>query len=211
VSAPVGQAAAAPAGIAVIREVAGDRVSQVVFAAVTLVAGLLYSVLMPFDFTLQFSLANWQFFTPRDAFFASALALGLAWVVTVQVYAMRRIVRRAAGRPRRGGLAGAVAAVISLLPGFLCCSPIVPTAVSLLGLPAATQLSMTGNITYFFAVYQNWLLAGALALLVVSGAWSARKVARAACLRDSCPAPGAGTAGAGAGEPRAAPARGRPR
>src|SRR5690348_12763856 len=156
VSAPAGRAIAPPAGSAMIREVAGDRVSQVVFAAVTLVAGLLYSVLLPFDFTLQFSLANWQFFTLRDALFASALALGLAWVVTLQVYAMRRIARRAARRPRRGGLAGAVAAVVSLLPGFLCCSPIVPTAVSLLGLPAATQLSMTGDITYFFAVYQNW-------------------------------------------------------
>jgi hypothetical protein len=193
---------AAPARpwLAVIREVAGDRVNRVVFAAVAAVAGFGYSVLLPFDYTQRVSLANWQYFGPRYAAFTVAFALGLAWVVTLQVHAMRQIARNtraSAGRPHRGGPLGAVAAVVSLLPSLLCCSPVVPTLVGLIGLPAATQLRTTGTITYFFATKQDWLLGGALALLAATGLWSVRKLARAACLAgDGCelPAASAGTA-----------------
>src|SRR5258707_1220363 len=76
-----------------------------------------YSVLLPFDYTQRVSFANWQYSGPRYAAFTAALAAGMAWVVTLQVHAMRRIARNAgAGRPRRGGPAGAVAAFIGLLP-----------------------------------------------------------------------------------------------
>ena len=176
---------------ALAREVAGDRIDRAVFAATAALGGFGYSILLPFDYTQRISFANWQYFGPRYAAFTAAFALGLAWVVTLQVHAMRRIARTAApsGRPRRAGPAGALAAVVSLLPSFLCCSPIVPTLVSLLGLSAATQLQTTGTITYFFATKQDWLLLGALAVLAASGAWSTRKLARAACLaQDCCPA-----------------------
>jgi len=184
--------------------VARDRTDRAVFAAVAVAAGLGYSILLPFNYTQRISLANWQYFGPRYAAFTAAFALGMAWVLTLQVHAMRRIARTAAssGRPRRGGATGPLAAVVSLLPSFLCCSPIVPTVVSLIGLPAATQLRTTGTITYFFATKQEWLLAGALAVLAASGAWSARKLARAACLaQDCCPAPDTGTAAEAAGVP----------
>src|SRR5216684_8277943 len=200
-SAPAGSGPARP-WLAVTREVAGDRVDQIVFAAVAAAAGFGYSILLPFDYTQRVSFANWQYFGPRYAAFTAAFAVGLAWVVTLQVHAMRRIARNASaerGRPRRGGPAGAVAAVVSLLPSFLCCSPVVPTLVSLLGLPVATQLQTTGTITYFFAARQDWLLGGALALLAASGLWSVRKLARAACLAGDCcelPATHAGTAAA---------------
>jgi hypothetical protein len=184
---------------ALARELAGDRAGQVAFAVVAALAGLGYSILLPFDYTQRISFANWQYVGPRYAAFTAAFALGLAWVITLQLHAMRRIARpAAAGRPRRAGPAGALAAVVSLLPSFLCCSPVVPTVVSLLGLPAATRLQTTGSITWFFAARQDWLLAGALAVLVASGIWSARKVARAACLaQDGCPAKDAGAGGAG--------------
>jgi hypothetical protein len=201
-SATAGAAPARP-WLAVTREVAGDRVDRVVFAAVAAVAGFGYSVLLPFDYTQRVSLANWQYFGPRYAAFAVAFAGGLAWVVTLQVHAVRRIARTArasAGRPGRGGPVGAAAAVVvSLLPSLLCCSPVVPTLVGLLGLPVATQLQTTGTITYFFATKQDWLLGGALALLAATGLWSVRKLARAACLAgDGCelPAASAGTAAA---------------
>jgi hypothetical protein len=183
-----GQAAPAQPWRVVTREVAADRISRVVFVAATVAVGFAYSVLLPFDFTQRISLANWQYFGPRYAAFTVGLALGLAWVVTLQVHAMRRIARNAAiaGRPRRGGPGGAVAAVVSLLPSFLCCSPIVPTVVSLIGLPVATQLRTTGTITWFFATQQDWLLAGALAVLAASGLWSTRKLARAGCLAEEC-------------------------
>jgi len=209
-TAPAGSAPVRP-WLAVMGEVAGDRVARVVFAALAAAAGFGYSVLLPFDYTQRVSFANWQYFGPRYAAFTVAFALGLAWVVTLQVHAMRRIARSASagpGRPRRGGLAGAVAAVVSLLPSFLCCSPVVPTLVGLMSLPVATQLQTTGTITYFFATKQDWLLGGALALLAASGLWSVRKLARSACLgADGCELPAA-LAGTAAADRPAPPADG---
>lgn len=205
---PPGGTAPARPWLAVTREVAGDRVDRIVFGTVAAVAGSGYSVLLPFGYTQRVSFANWQYFGPRYAAFTAGFALGLAWVVTLQVHAMRRIARNASGgarRARRGGLAGALAAVVSLLPSFLCCSPVVPTLVGLIGLPAATQLRTTGTITYFFAIRQDWLLGGALVLLAASGLWSVRKLARAACLAAGCAVPaarGAAAAPAGRPEPR---------
>ncbi len=107
---------------------------------------------------------------------------------------------------RRGGLAGALAAVVSLLPSLLCCSPVVPTLIGLIGLPAATRLQTTGTMTNFFATRQDWLLGGALALLAASGLWSVRKLARAPCLAPECcdmpAARSAAAAPAGRPEPR---------
>src|SRR5437773_1396966 len=98
-SATAGAAPARP-WLAVIREAASDRVDRIVFAAVVAVAGFGYSVLLPFDYTQRISFANWQYFGPRYAAFTVAFALGLAWVVTLQAHAMRRIARNAtAGRP----------------------------------------------------------------------------------------------------------------
>ncbi len=137
---------------AVIREVAGDRVDRIVFAAVAAVAGFGYSVLLPFDYTQRVSFVNWQYFGPRYAAFTVAFALGLAWVVMLQVHAMRRIARNAtAGRPRRGGPAGVLAAVVSLLPSLLCCSPVVPTLVH----PAASHRD-----DHLFLRHQTGLAAG---------------------------------------------------
>jgi hypothetical protein len=170
---------------AVIREVAGDPVDRIVFAAAAVPAGLGYSVLLPFDFTQRVSLENWQYFGPRYGLFTAGFAAGLAWLVTLQVHAVRKVARSRAGS-RRGGLAGAVAGAVSLLPSLLCCSPAVPTLVGVLGLPAAARLRTAGTITYFFAVRQDWLLGGALALLAAACLWSVRALARARCLDDQC-------------------------
>jgi hypothetical protein len=174
--------------LAVTREVASDRVARTVFAAVALVVGFAYSILLPFDFTQRISFANWHYLDGRYLAFSVAFALGIAWVVSLQVHAMRRLVRAAtrSGSGRTGGIAGIVAAVGSLLPSFLCCSPFVPTVVGLLGLSAATRLETTGSIQYFFASWQDAFLLGALALVVLSGVWSTRKLARASCLAGAC-------------------------
>lgn len=183
---------------AVPKEVAADRVNQLVFVTVAAAVGFGYSVLLPFDYTQRISFANWHYLDSRYLFFSVVFALTMAWVLTLQVHAMRRIARSAAGSPRPGGPAGALGALVSLLPSFLCCSPVVPTLVSLLGLSATTRLRTTGRIQYFFATQQNWLLLGALALIVASGLWSTRKLARAACLADqSCPLPAEVSAASG--------------
>lgn len=173
--------------LAVVREVAGDRVDRTV-ATVAVAVGFAFSILLPFNFTQRVSLANWQYFDARYAAFTLAFAVGMAWLVTLQVRAMRVVARNASALAarRRGGPFGAVATIVSLVPSFLCCSPIVPTLVGVLGLSATARLRTTGKITYFFASNQNLLLLGALTLLVVSGLWSMHKLARARCLAEQC-------------------------
>src|SRR5215510_6003651 len=93
-SATAGSAPARP-WLAVTRDVAGDRVNRIVFAATMAAAGFGYSVLLPFGYTQRISFANWQYFGPRYAAFTAAFAAGVAWVATLQVHAMRRIARNA--------------------------------------------------------------------------------------------------------------------
>jgi uncharacterized protein YacL len=194
----VDRAAASPAASAahpwraVTREVVTDGVDRVVFALVAAAVGFGYSVLLPFDYTQRISFANWHYLGARDLIFAGLFGLAMAWVLTLQVHAMRRIVRSSAGPSGRSGVVGMAASVVSLLPSFLCCSPIVPTVVGLFGLSAATRLHTTGRIQYFFATEQVWMLVGALALLVASGLWSTRSLARARCRDGGCSGSGAG-------------------
>ena len=195
-----------------IRDVAADRVDRSVFVAVFAVVGFGDSILLPFDYTQRISFANWHYFDARYVAFTVAFALAIAWVITLQVHATRRVL----GASRRSrttttttgsGIPAIVATVVSLLPSFLCCSPIVPTLVGLLGLSATTQLRTTGAIQYFFATQQDLLLLGALALVIGSGLWSTRKLARATCLTDQCrtgadePVAGRGDAIDGASSP----------
>ncbi|WP_249020977.1 hypothetical protein [Conexibacter sp. S30A1] len=172
------------------RDVAADRVARTVFAVAALLIAVGYSLLLPFAYTQRIELANWNYLNARYVVFSVAFAAGLAWLVALQVYAVRRVAAagpaQAAGRT--GPLAG-LAAVASVLPSLLCCSPILPTLVGLLGLSATARLTTTGTLQHFFATDETLVLAGALALLVLSGAWSMRKVSRAACLADGCCTP----------------------
>ena len=169
-------------------QMAADPFDRVVFVVVAFVVGFGDSILLPFDYTQRVSFANWRYLGARYVAFTVAFALAMAWMLTLQVHAMRAVFARASSSRavRRGGPIGALAAVVSLLPSVLCCSPIVPTLVGLLGVSASTQLRTTGRIEYFFATKQNLLLAGSLVLVMASGLWSMRKLARASCLVGEC-------------------------
>jgi hypothetical protein len=174
------------------RDVAADRVARAVFALAALLIGVGYSLVLPFAYTQRIELANWDYLNARYVAFSVAFAVGLAWLVALQVYAVRRVATAPAGSAqpagRTGPLAG-LAAIASVLPSLLCCSPILPTLVGLLGLSATARLSTTGTLQHFFATDETMVLAGALVLLVLSGAWSTRKVSRAACLASGCCTP----------------------
>ncbi len=176
---------------AVAREVAADRIDRGVFALTALLVGVGYSLLLPFAYTQRLTFANWHYLDARYVLFSVAFALGLGWLVTLQVHAVRRLARTTAGSRGVGrtGPVGMLAAVISVLPSLLCCSPILPTLVGVIGLTGTTRLSTTVHLQYFFATQENLLLAGALGLLVLSGLWSMRKLSRAACLTDGCCTP----------------------
>jgi len=185
-------------------ELVHDRLNVAVFVLVAAAVFFGDSILLPFDYTQRISFANWQYFGTRYVLFDIGFALGMAFVITLQVYSTRAIIRTSrrarqaasegalldavAVRPRGSGPVGLLAALVSLAPSFLCCSPIVPTLIGLLALSPVAQLHTSSSIEYFFATKQNYLLAGSLVLIAASGLWSMRKISRASCMDGACDA-----------------------
>jgi hypothetical protein len=160
--------------------ISGDAPSRVTFGVLTVLISTAYTLLLPFAFTQRFSLHNWQFLTTRLLVFAIALGIGMALVLTVQIYAVRRAVaaRRAAGDSTLSG----VALIVSVLPTFLCCTPVIPTVLATFGVSAVGVYSTTGTLQRFFDAHQTAFFVASLLLLAATGWWGLRRVARAACL-----------------------------
>lgn len=158
-----------------LRELTSDRLNHVIFVVVAVSVAVGYTVLLPFEFTQRLSLRNWQYLDGRFLAFSVAFGVAMGWVVTVQVYAMRRVLRQGSAT------LGAAGAVVGVLPSLLCCTPIVPTILAFVGLSGVSLGHTSGRIQYFFAANQNLILAAGLAVLVLSGLWSTRRVLRADC------------------------------
>lgn len=158
--------------VAVLAEVAHDRHSRVVFAVVAVAGFASYATVLPSEQADgQLSLSNWTHLTGLLLGFAVLLALGLAAVLTVQIYVMRRVLaaRRAAGR----AALGSIGFLASLVPS-LCCSPVLPAVLSLFGVGASgATVTMTT-----IAPYTTAILAATLVLFVLLGWWSLRRLAR---------------------------------
>lgn len=167
-----------PTSRAALAEVLGSPARRAGAALVAAAVTLAYTILLPFDYTQRFGLANWHYLNAGLLAWAIVLGVAMALVLSVQAHAMRRV---AAARARTGAASGA-AFVVSLLSSFLCCTPIIPTLIAFVGVSGAGLYSTTLNLQYFFATNQTWLLSASLALLVASGWWGLRKVAGAACL-----------------------------
>jgi hypothetical protein len=166
-----------------LAEVLGTRRRVGGFLGAAAVVTFFYTLLLPFDYTQRFELANWDYLDATLLVWAIVLGLFMGLVVSVQVYAMRKVV---AARTASGA-AGGMAFVVSLLPSFLCCTPIIPSILAFVGVSGVGLYTTTGTLQHFFAVHQSEFLAGSLALLALMGWWGLRKVARAACLsEDGC-------------------------
>ena len=169
-----------------LAEVLGTPGRVAGFLAAAGVVAFFYTLLLPFDYTQRFELANWDYLSGSLLAWALVLGLGMGLVMSIQVYAMRQIhaTRRIAAARAASGAAGAVAFVASLLPTFLCCTPIVPSVLAFFGVSGMGLYTTSGTLQHFFAVHQTEFLAGSLALLVLMSWWGLHKVARAACLAD---------------------------
>jgi hypothetical protein len=186
-----GRRAAGASTWAVLVDLLASRRNRALLTAAAAAITFAYTILLPYNFTQRLSLANWAFLTPGLLAWSLVLGAGMAFLVVVQVHATRQAVAA------RAGAVGGLAFVASLLPSFLCCTPIIPTLLAFAGLSAVSLYGTTGALQYFFAVHQTPFLVGSLAVLVLA-AWSAlRKLARAACLAGEC-APAGDVEGCGA-------------
>lgn len=168
---------------AALGEVLGSPGRLAGFVAVSAVFAAGYSLLLPFEYTQRLELANWHYLGARLLAWSIVLGAGMGLVASVQVYAMRRVARARAA----AGTAGGVAFVASLLPSFLCCTPVIPTVLAFVGVSGVGLYGTTGALQHFFAVHQTEFLAASLALLAVTGWWGLHKIATAACLsEDGC-------------------------
>ena len=162
------------------RDVLGSPGRMVGFVVVAVVIAFVYTILLPFSYTQRVEFANWDYLSAGLLIWSILLGLGMSLVLSVQVYAMRRI---AAGRTAAGSLSG-FALVASLLPSFLCCTPIIPTVLAFVGVTGMSLYDTTGTLQHVFAVYQTEFLAGSLILLALSSWWGLHRLATAACLSD---------------------------
>ncbi len=166
-----------------LTEVLGTPWRAAGFVVTSSAVTFFYTLLLPFDYTQRFEFANWDYLDAYLLGWAIVLGLAMGLVVSVQVYATRQVVAARAA----SGAAGGAAFVASLLPSFLCCTPIVPSLLAFAGVSGVGLYTTTGTLQHFFAVHQTEFLSASLALLVLMGWWGLRKVARATCLsEDGC-------------------------
>jgi len=165
---------------AALTQVLGTPGRIVAFAVVSDAVAFLYTLLLPFDYTQRFELANWNYLNAYLLAWAVVLGVAIGLVLSIQVHAMGRVVSARTA----SGAAGGVAFLVSLLPSFLCCTPIVPSILAFVGVSGVGLYTSTGNVQHFFAVHQTDFLSSSLALLVLMCWWGLRKVARATCLGD---------------------------
>ncbi|MGC8460604.1 MAG: hypothetical protein ACP5OR_01985 [Candidatus Dormibacteria bacterium] len=175
-------AAMPPSWLSLLGDIARDHVSQIVFLVTGCVTAFVYTLLLPFDYTERVSFDNWQYLDAGLIAWSIVLGFGIAAVVILQVYAVRRV---AAVRTRIGAVGG-LAFIGSVLPSLLCCTPIIPTLLAFVGFSTIGIYGTTGIFQHFFATHQTQFFVGSIALIVLSAWWSIHRMAKATCLMDGC-------------------------
>ena len=121
----------------------------------------LYLFLLPGAYTG--GIIGWvslRFLTPTLVFFSLLLAALVSLSLTFSVYGFRT------AAAARGHGASLLSVVTSIMPGLLCCTPVVPTVLALLGASTPTIFGLSGRIQGIFATYEVHFLAAAALLLV---------------------------------------------
>jgi hypothetical protein len=171
-------------------EVLGSPGRRIAFGLVSAGVALAYTILLPFEYTQRLELANWGYLSAYLVAWAIVLGLGMGLVLSVQVYAMRRVARARAA----SGAVGGLAFLASLAPSFLCCTPIIPTVLAFVGVSGLGLYGTTGALQHFFAVHQAEFLSASALLLAATCWWGLRKVANATCVSEDGCATGRGCA-----------------
>lgn len=120
-----------------------------------------YLFLLPVSFTGgKIGLVSLKFLNPVLIFFSFSLALFFSLSLTFIIYSLRSGLK-AKGRPQ-----SIIAMIFALLPGFLCCTPLIPSLLVILGASTPLIFGLTGPIQGFFASYSLYFYIFSLILVV---------------------------------------------
>jgi hypothetical protein len=120
-----------------------------------------YLVMLPSSAVGGFSLVALRYLTP--ALSLSAASLGYGFALTIAINA-----GSSAQRSRTAEAAGIGGLLAAILPGSLCCTSIVPSALAALGASVPTVLGTTGKIQSIFGLYESAFIAASIAGVALS-------------------------------------------
>jgi hypothetical protein len=170
---------------ALLKTIFNSWVFRISFFISFVVFGLLYSFILPYEFTQQFSFSNWSFLNTRLIIWLIVLSISMSAVISLQIFAIGQI--DLIKKPK-GGLT-AFSFVGSVLPNLLCCSPFIATLLSLLGFSGLSLYNTDGTFQHFFATWQTEFFVGSLVLNSTVLIWGFIRISKSQCCSDICRTP----------------------
>jgi hypothetical protein len=134
-----------------------------------------YLIMLPSSAVGGFSLIALHYLTPLFALAAAALGYGFALALAINASAL-------AQRSRSAGVVGVGGLLAAVLPGSLCCTPIIPSLLAAFGASVPTVLGTTGKIASVFARYEGAFIAASIAGVALSIILAARSCAASCSL-----------------------------
>lgn len=133
---------------------------RILTAILFLVIFILYLFLLPSTFTGgKIGFFSLQFLTIQLIFFSFALALFFSVSITFLVYSFRSGLKIKTAPQNISGM------ILALLPGMLCCTPVIPSILAILGASTPFLFRFSGPIQGFLTTYSTYFLT--LSLMVV--------------------------------------------
>ncbi|GAC1550206.1 MAG: hypothetical protein NVS3B16_24430 [Vulcanimicrobiaceae bacterium] len=154
---------------------AGARLAYALFVGLGTAATAFYLVMLPSSSVGGFSFAALHYLTAPLALAAVVLGYGFALAVAINLGAFSQ-------RSRTAEVAGVGGLLAAILPGSLCCTSLVPTALAALGASATTVLGTTGKIQSIFAEYEGAFIVASIAGVLLSILLAARSRVAACAL-----------------------------
>ncbi len=121
----------------------------------------LYAFTLPATYTGgTIGLVSLRYLNLELGLISLALAAALSLALTLNVYAYRAMADRRSCRVTAGAMFS------SILPTSICCTPVVPTLLAVLGASTPQIFGIGGQIQGFFATYEMPILMLALAFMI---------------------------------------------
>jgi asparagine N-glycosylation enzyme membrane subunit Stt3 len=131
------------------------------------IATAFYLVMLPSSAVGGLSLAALHYLTMPLASAAVVLGYGFALAIAINLGAFSQ-------RSRTAEVAGVGGLLAAMLPGSLCCTSLVPTALAAFGASATTVLGTTGKIQSVFAQYEGAFIVASIVGVLLSIVLAAR-------------------------------------